>query len=298
MPRDAQVTLSDFHALQATLLETRKALYDTRERERTATAALERLRASTATFPPPPPRRAASGGKAPAPAPATPPAPTYPDALNPFGDANPFGNATSSAATSDSTTAGAAAVRPPLAAEAREVAVRERCAAARRIRATECRALLRLIFHAWRASHSQTCILKNMRLGLLQARSASGATGGGGAAGSGPPAGWERRADGVAAGAAVSRAQAEAALLRAELAECEASAGRSFQQGAAHGYQLGADHGYMLGSADAAAEAAARAPAAASEFTETVESARDPVLDVKEEGVLFSREALSDWRLF
>ena len=242
---EQRVTLSDFHALQATLLETRKALYESREREKKA---LDKVTALRATFPPPPPRRQ-SGGKAAA---GQPNEGSYPDELNPFGGTNPFGNgAASSASPTRDAAELTAASRPPLPADAREAALRERCVGARRARAAECRALLRLIFHAWRASHSLTCILRNM---MQQARA-----GGGAATASSPqpvepvlPLALRRLSEGnnEALRTGLSTPQrdvAEAGVLGAELGAAEAAAEDSYQRGAAHGYQLGAEHGYRLG---------------------------------------------------
>ena len=57
--RDNRVTLSDFQRLQQALLETRQALYDSREREAKALEQLSRAPPPTVTaraFSPPPPR--------------------------------------------------------------------------------------------------------------------------------------------------------------------------------------------------------------------------------------------------
>ena len=264
-----RVTLSDFHALQATLLETRKALYESREREKKA---VEKLRSTTAaSFPPPPPRRTAA---------ATPTPPRtaietarYPEALNPFGNgsSNPFDDGfvsrpppTAAVAAPNAGAASSGAAVPSvehqpraMPQDAREAAIRERCLAAMRARTADGRALLRLTFHAWRASHSLTCILRNM---MLQARAggATGAAGGGASASS--------SADAHPRSFALQRlllkgerAAAEADVLVAELADAEAMAERGYQQGAAHGYRLGAEHGYRLAvdSAPAAANDAA-----------------------------------------
>jgi hypothetical protein len=170
-----RVTLKDFEALQEALLQTRQALCESRERE----AALEKLR--VASFPPPPPRRTLEH-------PVGSPVPmagSYPEALNPFGGGggNPFDDSAPLAVGREASvqTEGdgadqedAAAREQARAMREREVVIRERCIAARRARASSARALLRLIFHAWRGSHAQTCILRNM---MLQARGVGAASG-------------------------------------------------------------------------------------------------------------------------
>lgn len=205
---ESQVTLSDFHALQNALLETRKALYDSREREANATAAMQQLQASS--FPPPTPQAAAAPSTA---SPGTSiPVENYPNALNPFGaGGNPFGGDASAASERSPAAAGGAADdRPTLPADAREAALRERCITALRLRAAEGRALLKLSFHAWRASHSLTCVLRNM---MLQARAGGAGTSGG-----------DVRAAAVALPLALSRllvdeqrASAETTLLQSEV---------------------------------------------------------------------------------
>ena len=165
---EPRVTLSDFHRLQAQLLEVRQQLIDSQERETAATAALERHRVQAA----------ASSAAAAAAHHAT--ATSYPEELNPFG--NPFGGGGSSCASA------AAAGRPANGgtadagpssgasspADVRAAIVRERCLGAQRTSAVQQRWLMRLTFHAWRASHSQTCILRNMT-SMVQARTQAAA---------------------------------------------------------------------------------------------------------------------------
>ena len=155
-----RVTLSDFQRLQQALLETRQALYDSQERESSATVALEQLRCAppvATAFPPPPPRQK----KAEPAAAASPDGGVYPVELNPFGSrpgANGCGAGGGGGGSSSSGGGSSGGGSSHAAAAA--------CFALRR------RGLLRLVFHAWRASHSQTCILRNMSsmATLLQAR--------------------------------------------------------------------------------------------------------------------------------
>ena len=199
--------------MQATLLETRKALYDSQEREKKQAAVLEKQRASN--FPPPPPRRNSGSGTS----------------KNPFDDepssrsasttSNPFGN-------------GASASREV------EVRVHERFIAARRAERLRSGALLRLTFVAWRGAHSAAMILKNMR--LLQARSAPG---GGAAAASSSSA--------TAAAAAKPESPLPNGLRSMLGDDGDDSVeDESYRKGAAHGYRLGAEHGYRLGEEHAA----------------------------------------------
>lgn len=162
------MTLSDFAALQQQLLETRQALYESREREENATAALERLRASAAaaTFPPPPPdRRGSTAKRTQATACADEAAASssnYPAELNPFAGSAPAGDGAVSQSACDAGTQTESWRQ--LDGSARDVTRRERCAAGLRLHLAHGGSLLRLCFHAWRASHSQTCILRNMML--------------------------------------------------------------------------------------------------------------------------------------
>mmetsp|Transcript_59717 Transcript_59717/g.99070 ORF Transcript_59717/g.99070 Transcript_59717/m.99070 type:complete len:387 (-) Transcript_59717:407-1567(-) len=74
----SRVTLTDFRALQAQLLEMKQKCYEASERENLAMAELRKLRATS--FPPPPPRRGAEQGNG--------YTCSYPTELNPFGPAN------------------------------------------------------------------------------------------------------------------------------------------------------------------------------------------------------------------
>jgi hypothetical protein len=151
-------------------LETRRELYDSKEREAVTAATLLRVRASG--FPPPPPRRSAASTTAPT---ATSCNDSYPDELNPFGSGGggapsarvppACGIGGSSDHFSQNASSGAGV------GIARDAAVQLRCTMARRARSIERTWRLRLFFHAWRASHSQTCILRNM---MLQAQVGGG----------------------------------------------------------------------------------------------------------------------------
>jgi hypothetical protein len=157
---EQRVTLSDFYALQETLLQTRTALYESRSREASCQQQLETMRshAASASFPPPPARRM----KAPA------PASQYPDALNPFATDTASGDGGGSHR-GTSHHRGAASSHSS-AIELREAAIQATLRAAQWRVAAGKRELVRLTFHAWRAAHAQTCILRNM---MLQARAGS-----------------------------------------------------------------------------------------------------------------------------
>ena len=207
--RDNRVTLSDFQRLQQALLETRQALYDSREREAKALEQLSRAPPPTVTaraFPPPPPRRRATTMS------AHPPwnegEAMYPAELNPFGavpplpldcaGSKPIGCSSGKTAGSVQASMSGAVMQADARSSASTGAERVNTAVARvpMTRLATCdvltmherhvqhslaqrqRWLLRLVFHAWRASHSQTCILRNMSslATLLQARRTSDGT--------------------------------------------------------------------------------------------------------------------------
>ena len=160
---EKRVTLSDFKALQEALLDMRSELEESRGREKKAVEALDAMKSATASssFPPPPPRR-----KTAAPAQSTTAGcsySSYPDALNPF---SPAAQASPQPSSSASTP-----WQQPAAADARAAAIEATIRAARWRLASDGRALMRLTFHAWRASHGQMCILRNMRLLQQQASS-------------------------------------------------------------------------------------------------------------------------------
>ena len=143
-----RVTLSDFERLQAQLLQTRELLYESRERELNATAALARMKPTT--FPPPP--RASTANNADVAASQR--EPQYPEELNPF--AAPSVKQCSVATQTD-IAFNAALGRG---AEFRRATARACFDVHQR---TERLWLLRLIFLGWRSSHNQMAILRNMR---------------------------------------------------------------------------------------------------------------------------------------
>ena len=171
-----RVTLSDFRELQEQLIETRRLLFESREREANAADALQRqLQQQASAFPPPPPRRASSAtattqNSATPASPASPSASAhYPTTLNPFGDDESGGPSAPTLPAASmlpkpdaliSEALLATAERPPPTAAL--AVARERRAAALRARAIRRATLAKLAFHGWCASHRQTKILRNM----------------------------------------------------------------------------------------------------------------------------------------
>ncbi len=147
-----RVTLSDFHRLQQSLLETRQELYDCGEELQRARRRADAAEAAMATA-----NAAAIASLA---------AASYPEELNPFGGG--------CSAALPAPTLGMASHTGSSHATAAIHAARK---AAQLLAVVQQRWLIRLIFHAWRSSHSQTCILRNMS-NMMQAR----ASGDGGAA--------------------------------------------------------------------------------------------------------------------
>jgi hypothetical protein len=187
-----RVTLSDFQRLQQALLETRQALYDSRDREAKALEQLSRAPPPTASakaFPPPPPRRRATTSGHPTQQQGE---ALYPAELNPFGavsapqQARPcacarskpngcYGGSTAPAAAEQAPTpsvgrqtdgrfgtamgaegAGSAdTMVPARRSEAREAVLHERHV--RHSVAQRQRWLLRLVFHAHRTAKPASC---------------------------------------------------------------------------------------------------------------------------------------------
>ena len=150
-----RVTLSDFHRLQQSLLETKQELYGrteelrrVRQRAEDAESALAAANAAAA---------ASSAASA---------AASYPDMLNPFSGGSSSSSVPPSNLNVVSQT-GASDARAAI----RAARVRERCEAAQRLAAVQRRWLVRLMFHAWRSSHNQTEILRNMS-NMVQAQAA------------------------------------------------------------------------------------------------------------------------------
>ena len=152
--RTERVTLSDFHRLQQSLLETKQELYERTEELRRARQRAEDAEAASA------PANAAAAASSAASAAAS-----YPDMLNPFSGCSSSSVPPSNLNLVSQTCASDAE------AAIRAARVRERCEAAQRLAVVQRQWLVRLMFHAWRSSHNQTKILRNMS-NMVQARAA------------------------------------------------------------------------------------------------------------------------------
>ena len=152
--RTERVTLSDFHRLQQSLLETKQELYERTEELRRARQRAEDAEAASA------PANAAAAASSAASAAAS-----YPDMLNPFSGCSSSSVPPSNLNLVSQTCASDAE------AAIRAARVRERCEAAQRLAVVQRQWLVRLMFHAWRSSHNQTKILRNMS-NMMQARAA------------------------------------------------------------------------------------------------------------------------------